>query len=96
MLDRVSIEKINDPKYTNVYIALSGGVDSVVMLDLVHKICDKPIFAIHVNHNLSEESGDAESFCVEFASAYSIKCFVAEVNIEAGAGIEAAARKSRY
>ena len=96
MLDRVSIEKINDPKYTNIYIALSGGVDSVVMLDLVHKICDKPIFAIHVNHNLSEESGDAESFCVKFASAYSIKCFVAEVNIEAGAGIEAAARKSRY
>ena len=96
MLDRVSIEKINDPKYANIYIALSGGVDSVVMLDLVHKICDKPIFAIHVNHNLSEESGEAQSFCVKLADAYSIKCFVAEVNIKAKGSIEAAARKSRY
>ena len=96
MLDRVSIEKINDPRYIKVYIALSGGVDSVVMLDLVHKICDKPIFAIHVNHNLSEESGEAQSFCVKLAGAYSIKCFVAEVNIKAKGSIEAAARKSRY
>ena len=96
MLDRVSIEKINDPKYANIYIALSGGVDSVVMLDLVQKICGKSIFAIHVNHNLSEESGKAQSFCVKFAGSYSIKCFVAEISIQASGSIETAARKSRY
>ena len=53
MLDRVSIEKINHPKYRNIFIGLSGGVDSVVMLDLVHKNCGKPIFAIHVNHDFT-------------------------------------------
>ncbi len=96
MLDRISREKINDPKFNNIFIALSGGVDSVVMLDLVQKICDKPISAIHVNHNLNEKSEEAQLFCMEFAGYYAIKCFVAKVNIQARTGVEAAARKSRY
>ena len=96
MLDRVSIEKINHPKYRKVFIGLSGGVDSVVMLDLVHKNCGKPIFAIHVNHDLNEKSEEAQLFCVKFAGSYTIKCLVAEISVQARTGVEAAARKARY
>ena len=66
------------------------------MLDLVKKICEKPIFAIHVNHNLNEKSKDAQLFCIKLAGTYAIKCFVAKVSIQASKGVEAAARESRY
>ena len=46
-----------------VAIALSGGVDSVVLLDLLHELRgsqELSLSAVHVNHQLSAHAGEWE------------------------------------
>lgn len=52
---------INENK--KVLIGLSGGMDSVVLLDLCEKIIPSgKLFAIHINHGLTKESDNHEKF----------------------------------
>ena len=52
---------INENK--KVLIGLSGGMDSVVLLDLCEKIIPTgKLFAIHINHGLTKESNNHEKF----------------------------------
>ena len=55
---------INENK--KVLIGLSGGMDSVVLLDLCEKIIPSgKLFAIHINHGLTKESDNHEKFVYE-------------------------------
>ena len=74
---------ISGKEFNHVVIGYSGGVDSSVLLYLITKnpiIKTKKITAIHINHSLSKNSDDWESFCrdncenlgIEFKS-YKIK-----------------------
>ena len=59
---------ISDKEFNHVVIGYSGGVDSSVLLYLIIKnsiIRSKKITAIHINHSLSKNSDDWESFCRE-------------------------------
>ena len=83
-----------------VAIALSGGMDSVVLLDLLHR-CRAArrlsLSAIHINHQISPHAGDWESFCRSLCQQRDIPITVQRVSvIGADAGIEAAARELRY
>ena len=82
-------------------IALSGGIDSIVLLDLFYKIRQiKPInlSAIHVNHNLSINSEYWANFCQEICNNYTIPLKIESVIINkiGGEGLENNARIARY
>jgi len=59
-----------------VVIAVSGGVDSIVMLDVFANLADKynfMIYAAHFNHNLRGDASENDAlFVKELAAAYNI------------------------
>ncbi|HXF18596.1 MAG TPA: tRNA lysidine(34) synthetase TilS [Burkholderiales bacterium] len=85
---------------THVAIALSGGMDSVVLLDLLHQ-CGATrqlsLSAIHVNHQISPHAAKWEAFCRSLCQQREIPITVQRVRVVAGGmGFEAAARQLRY
>ena len=92
-----------------VLAAVSGGVDSMVMLDVLRRLSAEIGFALRVitvNHNIrpdAETSGDAE-LVVKVCASFGIPCtlrvlrrgLVAEVSAARGKGTEEAARFLRY
>lgn len=88
------------PAERPVWIALSGGLDSCLLLALAaHAAHSHPraIYALHVNHGLQAAASDFECHCRAFCSRLGVPLFVEHVHVEpAGKGIEAAAREARY
>ncbi len=78
-----------------ITVALSGGVDSVVLL---HLFKDHPgVSAVHVHHGLSPNADRWAKFCLRLCKAWSIPLTVRRVKIaKSGKGLEAAARQARY
>lgn len=90
-----------------VLVALSGGADSVCLLDLflwakANGDFPYPIAAAHINHNLrGEESDRDEAFCRTLCEKNGIPLFVKGVDVntvatQSGKSIEEAARDVRY
>lgn len=82
-------------------IGLSGGVDSVVLLDLLIKAQQLKSFqlsAIHVNHNISPNAQLWQQFCIELCQKYFINLISSSVYVQkiGGEGLENSARKLRY
>lgn len=81
-------------------LALSGGVDSVVLLDVLAHLRNPLQFhlsAIHVNHQLSPHAGEWVAFCVARCQAYNIPLEIANVTVpRTGESLEAAARAVRH
>ncbi len=81
-------------------VALSGGVDSMVLLDLMLNISegvDFTLVAIHINHGLrGRESDGDEAFVREYCAAKGIECYVYRLDIKSGGSIEQEARRQRY
>ena len=82
-------------------LALSGGIDSMVLADLLQK-AKVEFVAAHCNFHLrGEESDGDEQFVREFAEKHGIQCFVKHFETEKygaenGISIEMAARDLRY
>ena len=82
-------------------LALSGGIDSMVLADLLLKLKVQFVVA-HCNFHLrSAESDGDEKFVHEFAEKHGVQCFVkhfetVEYAEEKGISIEMAARDLRY
>src|SRR6185503_197972 len=58
-----------------VAVALSGGLDSVVLLNLLHERCtvrELSLSAIHVNHQLSSHADEWEHFCRALCERYGV------------------------
>ena len=89
---RASGSKETEPR---TVVALSGGVDSVVLL---HKLRDVPgISAVHVHHGLSPNADAWAEFCRDLCRRLGVPLKVCKVNVhKQGQGLEAAARKARY
>ena len=80
-------------------VGLSGGADSVVLLDVVVALAarhDWRISAIHVNHQLSEHAGEWARFCRRLCRSRGVPLRVVKVTVARGDSIEAAARAARY
>jgi tRNA(Ile)-lysidine synthase len=83
------------------WIALSGGLDSQVLLLLAHQLRTlDPISlrAIHINHGLSPHAKTWEESCALLCRQYEID-FTAHrlsLDLQSGVSIEAAAREARY
>lgn len=84
-----------------VWVALSGGLDSALLLSLAVAACrrhPRPLFALHVNHGLQAANDDFERHCRWLCSRLGVPLFVERVDVDTagGDGIEAAARRARY
>ncbi|MBW3568596.1 tRNA lysidine(34) synthetase TilS [Candidatus Parcubacteria bacterium] len=80
-------------------VAVSGGVDSVVLLHLLTEIRNTKyeirLFVAHYDHGIRSNSQDDRLFVENLAAAYGLAFFYEEGNLGANAG-EAEARKARY
>lgn len=80
--------------------ALSGGLDSVVLLHLLVGMRTRQKFelkAVHVHHGLSPDADEWADFCTAYCSRLGIPLRIVRVTVDAaGLGIEAAARAARY
>ena len=82
-----------------VVVGFSGGMDSVVLLDLAGKflVGGGRLRALHVDHGLDEESGRWAAFCGEFCAAHGVPLKVLRVAVpQDGASLENRARDARY
>ena len=83
-----------------VAVGLSGGVDSVVLLDVLvrlRKDLRLALSAVHVNHQISAHSLEWEAFCEARCQAHGVALTVRRVQVRRdGSGVEAAARNLRY
>lgn len=79
-------------------IALSGGLDSVVLLHLFSRLKGVKVSAHHVHHGLSENADDWAQFCTQFCRAINIPVTVSRVSLDKKnrTSLEALAREKRY
>lgn len=80
--------------YDTLIIGYSGGVDSQVLLNLAMKT-NKKIVAVHINHNINENSKNWENFCFSECSKHSVEFFSKSINLTSG-NLENEARNYRY
>ncbi|WP_253272951.1 tRNA lysidine(34) synthetase TilS [Halomonas sp. PR-M31] len=90
----------NTPSNQPVWIALSGGLDSCLLLTLAARAAHRfprPVYALHINHGLQSAATDFERHCCALCARLGVPLFVEQVQIETkGKGVEAAAREARY
>lgn len=84
-----------------VCVALSGGVDSVVLLHVIAQLraaLDLNVSAIHVHHGLSANADQWAAACESICRALEIPFSLERVAVdrESPQGLEAAARAARY
>jgi tRNA(Ile)-lysidine synthase len=100
---RKSQPSLNSPK--RIAVALSGGLDSVVLLDTVCRSQAKSknpaleIYAFHIHHGLQKPADDWLLFCEKLANKYQIQFDFRLLHLrdqESGGNIEGRARKARY
>ena len=82
-------------------VALSGGLDSIVLLHALNEVKFKlkiKLNAIHIHHNLSENADDWLAFCYKECKRLGVSISSEKVDIKPNLsmGIEGAARQSRY
>lgn len=89
------------PERSSILIGLSGGVDSVALLHLLHELAPRyswQLSALHVHHGISPNAGAWTDFCAELCACSNIPLKIERVDIAPlrEHGIEAAARKLRH
>lgn len=83
------------PAQEHFLIGLSGGVDSVVLLQLFSQLGVK-LRALHVHHGLSPNADRWAEFCEQLCKRLNIPFILQKVAVEKSLGIEAGARAARY
>lgn len=91
-----------DEHKTAFTVALSGGVDSVVLLHVMNALqADIPqlqLTAVYVNHGLSQYADDWQAFCEQLCNELAITFYAAQVKIDrkTRTSLEQQARDARY
>ena len=88
-----------------IVLGVSGGPDSIAMLDILRKLRDEikfEIYVVHINHNIRGKDADEdEEYVKKYCENYNIKCFSKKIDVPTIAqnekiGTEEAGRKVRY
>lgn len=88
----MKISKLPKGRYV---VAVSGGVDSVVLLHLLHQQPQLELVVAHFNHGIREDSDEDEVLVAKLASQYNLP-FVSERGQLGANTSEAVAREARY
>lgn len=83
------------PTQKRFLVALSGGIDSVVLLHLLNQL-KLELRAIHIHHGLSPNADQWVTFCQHYCQQHAIPLCVKYVQVNGKKGIEAEARGKRY
>lgn len=89
------------PVPSSYCVAFSGGCDSSVLLDALHRGVGKlpaPLRAVHVHHGLSREADAWAARCRAVAEGLALRCDLLKVDAvpRAGESRESRARQARY
>jgi tRNA(Ile)-lysidine synthase len=106
-LHKIVYQKINSYVNTTssslsdgkILIAISAGVDSVVLSHLLHDLSKKYNFTIglaHVNYNMQSNSMIAMEKCKTLANQFDCSIYVKDVSFKILTNVEATAREIRY
>lgn len=88
----------------NIVVGVSGGPDSMALLNILLKLKEEINFNIsvaHINHMIRPEADEETKYVQNFCEAHNINCFVKKEKVEQIAkkekiGTEEAGRKLRY
>jgi len=104
-VERFLVHEMYVDRTSKIILAVSGGVDSIVMLDVMALLADKykfSLFVAHYNHNLRENSSEKDQEFVRKASeSYNLPFYNASGKVRQyaeknGISIEQASRFLRY
>jgi tRNA(Ile)-lysidine synthase len=89
------------PAADRVHVALSGGLDSCVLLHLLVSLRQHlpwSLNAIHINHGLQEQAASWQEHCELLCARYQVPLETVHLNLSPGPGesLEAVAREARY
>lgn len=89
------------PAAASIALALSGGIDSMVLLDALPPLASargSALSAIHINHGISPHADSWTAFCAEQCAARGIALVTYRLKLAQGrrANLEAIARRARY
>jgi tRNA(Ile)-lysidine synthase len=89
------------PRGARLTLALSGGLDSIALLDLLATLAPQRALAldcVHVDHGLSPNAPDWARFSRAAARRYGLRCAVRKADLAPyrALGLEGAARAARY
>lgn len=88
----MNVEQVKPGKYV---LAVSGGVDSVALLDLLTKQQGLTLVVAHFDHGIRSDSKADELFVAQLATQYGLDYYSERRELGADAS-EAQARKARY
>ena len=87
----------NIPEESHILLAVSGGVDSVVLMHLCSKMSTNYKISIaHVNHNFHKDSKKMENFVQKLSKKYNWDFHSKSINDKIKSNIESKLRNERY
>ncbi len=101
LLERLDALESADNRPDRYVIALSGGLDSTVLLHALAATRErhgKALRAVHIDHRLQPDSASWSEYCRRLADGLGVEIHLDTVTVDAAAngGLEAAAREARY
>lgn len=87
-----------------IVLGVSGGPDSIAMLNILNNLKSKMkfnIYVAHINHGIRENAKKDKEFVKEFCEKINVECYILDTNIKMIAekekkGLEETGRKVRY
>lgn len=89
------MQGMTEQECTPLLVAVSGGVDSVVLLDVLATAKSRPLIVAHVDHGIRPDSHEDEAFVANLAASYSLPFTSVRLNLGPGTS-EESARQARY
>jgi tRNA(Ile)-lysidine synthase len=85
------------PRGGSALVAVSGGLDSIVLLDLLHRTEPpaRELVVAHVDHGIHRDSGSIADRVAAYAADLRLRCDIRRLELGAAAG-ETSARVARY
>ena len=96
-IEQVLFHELGLSHQTHFYVAYSGGLDSTVLLYLMHRLQQQHDFALtalHVDHGLHQDSGQWAAHCAQVCQHMGIPLQQTRLNLVGSS--EAEARSARY